>query len=172
MFTNTEAITIPEGDAIKIEYNGIVLWELSSSYTNQVPKSIDIDGSIYNSKGYKMGYRLSSSGVEKELQGALVTGYILAKSADTVYIGGDGVEWLTSNHQAANYVCCYDSTFKFICAQNCTGSYTGGTVSGDTIVAKVSLPTNENIAYVRVSDNGQSASTASKLIVTINEEII
>lgn len=171
MFTNTKALAIPQGNVVKIECGGTVIWELPSSYTNQVPISIDTSGNVYNGTGYKMGKRLSSSGAEKDLTGCLVTGYIPAKSGDTVYIGGEGVNWLASNHQAANYVCCFDSSFNFICAQNCAGGYTGGTVSGDAEVGKVLLPTNSNIAFVRVSDNGQSASTASKLIVTINEKI-
>lgn len=37
------------------------------SYTNRLPLSIDSSGAIYNTTGYKTGYRLNSSGVEKQI---------------------------------------------------------------------------------------------------------
>ena len=44
---------------------------------NQIPLSIDTDGSAYNGgQGYKAGYRLNSSGQESALAGKYVTGFI------------------------------------------------------------------------------------------------
>lgn len=59
---------------------------VKSAYTNQVPISIDIDGSIYNGCGWKGRHRLSSSGTEKEASNQTVFGYIPAKGGDTIRI--------------------------------------------------------------------------------------
>ena len=46
------------------------------TYTNQVPLSVDTDGSIFNGKGWLESTRLSSSGVTKAADYVSVTGYI------------------------------------------------------------------------------------------------
>ena len=49
----------------------------SATYTNLIPKSVDIDGSLYNNgKGYKTGYRINSSGQEAQQDGMCCTGFI------------------------------------------------------------------------------------------------
>ena len=55
-------LDIPEGRVKQIarKSDGLVLWK--QGYTNQVPKSTDTNGSIYNGTGYKDNTRLSSSG--------------------------------------------------------------------------------------------------------------
>lgn len=138
---------------------------------NLVPYAIDTDGSIYDGDGWIAKKRLSSSGVLKDANYVSTTGFIPASSGAIIRIGG--CQWIdTTNATSSNYVCSYDANFNFICAVNCAGSYGGGTVSGDSSVAVVTLPTNENIAYVRVSAYGHTINGAGEtLIVTVNEEI-
>lgn len=57
-----------------------------AGYINQIPVSVDSDGSVYNTIGYKSGYRLSSSGTEKALAGSFVTGFIPVKAGDVIRI--------------------------------------------------------------------------------------
>ena len=52
-------------------------------YTNQVPTSIDTDGSVFNGVGYVGRTRLSSSGAtKKDADFVTTTGYIPAKAND------------------------------------------------------------------------------------------
>lgn len=147
-------------------------------YINQVPISIDTDGSVFNGKGYVGKTRLSSSGVTKSLDYVSTTGYIPASSGAVIRI--KGVAW---NNATACYVCAYDGDFGFISAVNATGEYGGGTVTRNGDVAEVTLKTNANIAYVRVSAVHTSSDAdyftvpdpkegpGSYLIVTVNQEI-
>lgn len=157
--------------------------EVPATYTNQVPISIDTDGSIYNGVGYIDKYRLSSSGALKSNTYSVATGFIPAKPGDTIRIGG--LVWHTDNH-AANYLCAYDADFNYIGATYRVAS-TYGTRIWDTreLVDGVAiiklLSTVTNIAYIRVSTIGEHESTTtgtptkqdgSKLIVTVNQEIV
>lgn len=173
--TNTITVTY-EGKTTTFTVTGVV----SPSYTNQVPISIDTDGSVFNGTGYVGATRLSSSGALKTVDYTSTTGYIPASSGAKIRI--KGVDWLNQG-SAQNYVCAYNSEFEFISAVNKDGSYGGGTVSGDSKVAIVTLLENPEIAYIRVSATHNSndpgyASVQTKtegpgsyLIVTVNEEI-
>lgn len=166
---------ILEGDnTITVIYNGLsttftVVGVKTVSYTNQIPISIDTDGSIFNGKGYIENTRLSSSGVAKEGAKVYTTGYIPASKNAVVRIAG--VEWYNVQ-QGANYVCAYDKNFGFISAVNSTGYYNGGTVTGNANLTTVTLLDNENIAYIRVSIHKNNTEVAGEdLIVTVNEPI-
>ena len=178
MFTNTKALKIPEGDVVKIECGGNVIWELPSSYKNWVPFSINTDGSVYNGTGYKDGYRLSSSGVEKAGDKYMsVTGYIPAKGGDVIRIGG--ISWYSGSGNAQNYLCAYDSSFKFLGAiyGQSGGAYTEVIHSSYELTPELStitLKNNASIAYIRVNcrDNTNiNGITGADMIVTVNEEI-
>jgi hypothetical protein len=151
----------------------------NSGYTNQVPLSKDTDGTIfgedYNGDGVNDGYiaktRLSSSGATKESNYTSTTGYIPATSGAVIRIKGGG--WSNAGNC---YVCSYKSDFSFIAAVNRDGAYGGGTVTWDGEVAVVTLPDNNDIAYVRVSASHDTVGTSSNgpgsyLIVTVNQEI-
>lgn len=150
------------------------------AYVNQVPISIDTNGSVFNGKGWIGSTRLSSSGVTKASGGASVTGYIPASSGCVIHIHStdERATWLSPDQQSANYVCAYNSSFKFVCAQNCTSGYNGGTVGGDTTEATVTLPTNSDIAYVRVSLSRNTGTDIGEdgpgqyMIVTVNQDIV
>lgn len=154
-----------------------------SAYTNQVPLSIDTDGSIYQGIGYYNNYRLSSSGIIKNSGNSTVTGYIPARAGDTIFVGG--ILWATENH-SSNYICAYDKDFNYIGAVYRIGGVYGTQIHETTEllegnVSKIKLlDTVTNIAYIRVSTIGEHETTATgtpvnqdgkNLIVTINEEI-
>lgn len=177
-FANLKSISIAEGIVKKIESNGSILWEEASSIINQVPISIDADGSIFNGKGWIERTRLSSSGVTKSGDYTSTTGYIPAKSGDVVRIQG------VSYDDNSDYICAYKSDFSFIGASSGNNGYTAlGTVNSVNGVATLTLPNNSEIAYIRVSakhdsmdDNYESVinpieGPGSYLVVTINQEV-
>lgn len=177
--------TIAEGaNTITVTYEGLtttftVTGVVEYTYTNQVPISIDTDGSIFNGVGYIGGTRLSSSGGTKSADYASVTGYIPASSGAVIEIPAEYFE--TSG---SCYVCSYDSKFSFLSAVNSDGAYGGGTVATEGNIKRVTLPNNDAIAYIRVSMNwngdekGYAEATNPKLgpcehmIVTVNEPIV
>lgn len=176
-FDNAKAATFAGKAVAKLELAGKKIWE-AIKFTNQVPISIDTDKSTFNGKGWIEKTRLSSSGATKANDYASTTGYIPAASSATIRI--KGVAW----DNGADYVCTYNSGFTFLTALNGQGSYGGGTIVsrvGDVVTVK--LPTNSNIAYIRVSaihsskDAGYASvakpieGPGSYLIVTVNEEI-
>lgn len=55
---------------------------------NQIPISIDTDGTIYNGIGYKINTRINSSGNAVEMAGVSVTGFIPVKTGDKIYMKG------------------------------------------------------------------------------------
>lgn len=152
--------------------------ENPDGYTNQVPISIDTDGTVFNGKGWVEQTRLSSSGGSKTAEYASTTGYISASSCAVVCI--KGVSWTGGS----SYVCAYKSDFSFVSALNGEGAYGGGEiVSRIDDVTTIKLLSNSDIAYIRVSaslsasDAGASSvanpkdGPGSYLIVTVNEEI-
>ena len=52
-------LTLEDGTTVLIDVVVASAGTTIQSYTNQVPKSIDTDGSIYNGVGYKIDTRLS-----------------------------------------------------------------------------------------------------------------
>lgn len=178
MFTNTKGLAIPEGDVIKIECNGSVVWQLveNVNYTNQVPISIDADGSVFNGGlGYKNGYRLSSSGGESVAESCTVTGFIKAKAGDTIRI--KGYVWYNTA-SSLNYLVAYDSAFAKVYTGNAKGTYQTGSLiesmgyDETTGISTVILKSGINFEFIRISVNNSIAPDGKNLIVTINEEII
>jgi hypothetical protein len=181
-FSSIKAITIPEGEAVKIECGGAVLWEkvVVPSYKNWVKYSTEADGTtVYNNGlGYKDGYRLSSSGVEKVGDNYMsTTGYIPAKGGDVIRIGG--VSWYSGTGNAQNYLCAYDSSFNYIGSiyGQAGGYYTKKIHSSYELTPSLStivLADNSSIAYIRINcrDNSKPGGiSGANMIVTVNEEI-
>ena len=137
-----------------------------SGYTNQV----DV-------VGYTERTRLSSSGATKTADYSSATGYIPASAGAVIRV--KGVNFAKDN----SYICAYKSDQSFIGATSGTNGYTGiGNVTVSGNLATLTLPNNNNIAFVRVSamhdgnDAGYTADNALKgpgsyLIVTVNQEI-
>ena len=172
-FGNVKKISIEAGDVKQIEVNGVVIWK--SGYTNLVPKSIDIDGSIYQGKGYIDGYRLSSNGSLSSQLNTVTTGYIRCKSTDIIRMAG--ATWKHNN--GYTYLSFFDSSFVLLGSinQGSTGDSTArGSVSGETSITIENGITTfrpvfdsnaASVAYFRLSGQGSGAD----MIVTVNEAI-
>lgn len=184
-FSTLKAIAIPEGNVLKIERNGSVIWEMAVSYTNQVPLSTDTDGSIFNGKGYKDNVRLSSSGgVSSSAQNGSVTTGFIPWYGDTTILRIKGVEWLnaTTNYGGHFYVNFYDSSKTFLnycSSQNIADFAHVVTVTRDangieTFDFNETYGTTNDFlqnvrkaSFIRITARGQGVN----LIVTINQEI-
>ena len=151
-----------------------------SGYTNQVPISKDTDGSVFNGKGWIEKTRLSSSGVTKALDYCSATGYIPASSGAIIRVKGVGFD------KDNDYICAYKSDYSFIGATSGTNGYKQlGNVTHNGDITTLTLPANNNIAWVRVSAIHDTADSTwpsgnataalngpgANLIVTVNQEI-
>lgn len=180
-FANLKSLTIPEGEVASITCNGAVLWQ---GYTNQVPISTETAGgtTIFNSgKGYKEGYRLSSSGTEKTQSGAVVTGFIPAKRGDIIRM--KGATWGTTVSGGYSYIVTYNASgaklhhankyendSKANGISNAAGiSYTSSITTDANGVTTFNLVFDDTkeVEYIRISATGKGAD----MIVTVNEEI-
>ena len=157
--------------------------EIDSSkpaYVNLIPISINSDGTPYNNgQGWKTGYRLNSSGVEKEATDNEVTGFISAKYGDIVYL--QNVNWNRTVN--SNYIWCYDSSFNPITYMygdeiNSTIVNSGGAIVGtdnilnafivnETFFTKKTSSDLASVAYIRLS----CAEISNNSIITVNEPI-
>ena len=163
--------------------------EQPSGYTNLVPTSVDASGNVYNSKGYKDGYRMNSSGSEVAETGSTVTGFMACKNTDTIRVTG-----LPFGPAAScgvyGYVSCFDSNKNKIVStsmDNISSTSTGGTNQGITasnpsgtwgknnIVTLTFGGVSSTMAYLRISssiDANAGVQSGSDLIVTKNEGIV
>ena len=176
-FTNIKSIVIPEGKAIQIEVDGIIVWK--SGPKNWVKYSTTEDGvTIYNEgKGYKEGWRVSSTGPEKVHDGGVCTGYIPVKAGDIIRLSG----WTVMAMNGGNAINVYNNAFTNL--GQAAGNWQDGgygiiidtyrdhayqSITEETPgVYRWIVPPSDDIVYIRVSaytDNG------SKMIVTVNEE--
>ena len=143
------------------------------SYTNQVPISTDSTGAIYNNIGYKDGYRISDNGVDEELGHKSVTGFIPIKKGDTIRIKG-----VYNNDVNSCRICTYDNSKTFKGARN--GAIFATTGSYSLLNDIMTYTPNEYLVddatrYFRFScDTGAHTGQedGSKLIITVNEEIV
>lgn len=153
------------------------------SYTNLVPSSINADGTIYNTTGYKNGYRLNSSGSESAQAGSACTGFIPFSIGDVLRIGGEGVLWNHEDTTITTAIWGYDSNFNALATTvgailngygkitktNGVYSYRLGdnteVISGSGNYTKI---TSSNVAYIRVS----AVCSGQNLIITKNEPIV
>lgn len=160
------------------------------TYTNQVPISIDTDGSIYNGVGYINDYRLKgSTGEIVEKEWACVTGFIPAKENDIVRIIAP--KWSSDQGDTnLNLICAYNANFEYLCCADSHGAahkyntetnpdkYTleHSIEHTDTmsIVTMGTKTVGTGIAYIRISNIGDNTGPCSgaDIIVTVNEEIV
>lgn len=105
-FSEVSALSISEGEVVKITCGDDVLWQKKAGYTNLLPLATDTDRTtIYNGIGYKSGVRLSSSGSVATLAGVCASGFIPAVVGDVLRIKNTKPKSGT-----ASYVITYDST--------------------------------------------------------------
>lgn len=158
----------------------------SPATINQIPLSINADGSQYvgtnGEDGYKTGYRLNSSGVETAAgTNVAVTGFIPAKLNDEIRFKNIGFKLSDSNYAHA-YVGVYDENFAHIAAgsatnlaNNVSNSCTAD-ASGNLAYIKLDTSKSSNItkaAYIRVSYlfNYGGIGNAGDAIITVNQTI-
>ena len=143
-------------------------------YVNQIFKSIDTNGNIYNNgQGWKSGYRLNSSGGETALDGAKVTGFIPAVYGDEIYL--ENIALTPGTYVQGHSICLYDSNFAFIIQVNANtipnSKYMFGEYQTDDsgYLSYIKLSdSSQPTAYIRVS----STILGENSIITVNEEIV
>jgi len=145
------------------------------SYTNQVPISTDENGDIYNGTGYKDGYRLNSSAVEKASSDSILTGFIPVKAGDIVRFSGEYI----CNQVGGENSYFYDSNksnhshrltpYMFYTQDSGIEEFAPYEYDTTThILSSFTVPNDANIAYVRFSLHG---TTGADAIITVNEII-
>lgn len=160
------------------------------SYTNIVPLSVDTNNAIYNDKGYKDGYRLSSSGAEKEQEDSTLTGYMpftkndIARLTGVVFgtygsLGSDGVTGGNGTGKSLySYIGLYDSNKNILACLQCDNAkfveaginvsgWSYPTASSSDVITFDFSGYAKDIAYIRINAVGNGAN----MIVTKNEEI-
>ena len=177
-------LPLADGTTLEIDVLTAINGTVVIPYINQVPISIDTDGSVFNGVGYQEDLRLSSSGVTKSQAGSCVTGFIPAKNGDVIRVFG--CDWATTK-SAMNYICAYDANFNFIGAK-CTlvsdslslndhvkSIFTDYSVD-ENLNITLTLQCADTIGYIRVSSRGDSSTNVGTfepedMIITVNEEI-
>jgi hypothetical protein len=156
-------------------------------YINMLLKAIASDGTLYNGgQGWKTGYRLNSSAVEKEQANFEVTGFIPVKLNDKVYLKDVGWNVFPSTGDfgvdvGITYVWAYDSNFNYI-GYNLASGYTNiskdlytidtkGNLTEFTVNSKfiyqVTQGSLDNVAYIRLC----CLDISSNSIITVNQPI-
>ena len=152
------------------------------NYTNQIPISTDIDGNIYNSKGYKDGYRLNSSYQEVALEDSFITGFIPIKAGDTIHLNGNYIDADSENAGSLRNIF-YKSdkttplaTTDMSKAESTGYGYSSFETNSDGYVTSFTIRETweyvgdawKDLAYVRLNLLG----SGEGCIVTVNEEIV
>lgn len=178
---NTITVTY-EGMTTTFTVTGVVEY----TYTNQMPISIDTDGSVFNGTGYMGGKRLSSSGATKDQANAGVTGFVPVKANDNVRFKDDNIYliWNEGDESlGSNAIAYYDEDFAMLGVHTQQPAYYGictaenSTVTGSTKddgIVQFVVPDDSSIAYMRISmsTNQSDGSGFANLILTVNEEIV
>lgn len=157
----------------KLELNGLLIWKAA---INQISLSINSDGTIYNSIGYKDGYRVRSGGAEGAYSAASCSGFIKVNAGDIIRIAGCDFDIVDTS----NAINVSDSTFTNIgqfTSQNANYgifantysaySYTSVVKEKNGVWKWVVPPAASGVAYIRVT--GNTGGDGSSFLVTINE---
>ena len=167
--------------------------EAEPAYTNQIPLSVESDGtSLYNGgQGWKTNTRLNGSGVETTLTGWEVTGFIPINPASAkVYFAN--IDW-NGTGENKDYLALYDSSFNVI-TSTCLLSHWIAEGYGASLLADgdIAQDSNGNVTYInfarfsQVSFGGANASKWPNVayfrisacgidnnsIITVDEEIV
>lgn len=142
--------------------------EVSTCKKNYLPLAVDSDGNTYigtnGEKGYKTGYRVSSSGSEKEAEGYECTGFIPAVIGDTIRI--KNITPITETNDPTRYCTAY--FFRSDYSKLTATIYIDSLIQDEGGAYILTIPSYDNIAYVRLTLKGTNPNT----IITVNEEII
>lgn len=180
---NSELSTIPfwGNDLITLPY----IYAIFYGVPNLVPFSTEANSStIYNSTGYKEGYRLSSDGTEKQQTNSVITGFMPVTQKDIIRMSG--VTWESTIGYC--YIGFYDQDYNLLATinksrdgnENGVSNIRGGTVlnsdkSSHSIVAdekgvytfNLSYKEGASFSYIRISAEG----IGKNMVVTKNELI-
>lgn len=167
-------------------YGYIKTQVLQGGCTNVIPTStVAGGGSIYNTKGYKLGIRLNSTADEKEQLWCITTGFISVTKNSVLRIK----RWANGKSdylaETGNVICLYDSSYALLTksqegtsqALNTNGIGVFDDVTDIYTVKLSDILNNTNIAFARVSTivtaKGATAtdSDASQVMVTVDQEI-
>ena len=188
--TGLKTLSIQGINLVKLTLNGTQIWKKPPSFVNQVPISIDTDGSIFNGVGYKENVRLSSSGgISGSAQnGSVTTGFIPFPDGDKTIIRIKGVDWINapSKQNGHYYIIFYDANK----ASNGYTSLIESPATGFSHIITITRDSNgvetfdfnesygttnailqwirNNAKFFRVTAYGKGAD----MIVTVNEEIV
>ena len=149
-------------------------------YTNQIPISTDASGNIYNSTGYKNGYRFNSSKVEATQTGSFITGFIPVKLGDTIRLNGNYIDASSSLGTSIRSLFYKSDKTTILTALLMSGMETTGQhvsafeVNLDGYVTSFTISETwdylsdwNEVAYIRLNLLG----SGEGCIVTVNEEI-
>lgn len=180
--TGTVVLSNPTSDVVVT----VVAVVVKPKYTNQIPLSINSDGSQYTGTngedGYKPGYRLNSSGTETAASGMGVTGFISVKAGDIVYLENIKASLTaTGGTNEYTYLTLYNSGFANKRSQkfnvigsnlnNLTYLYDNFTTDSDGYVTSFRIVDSYNDmggnGYIRIS----AAGLDNNSIITINQPI-
>lgn len=176
--SNYKSLSIDDCNLTRLYVNELLVWK---NYTNQVPLSINSDGTTYNTTGYKNGYRVRSGGAETTNSVSFCTGFIPVKGGDIIRIYG--CEF--SQSSGGNAINVSDSSFTNIgqftsqpasygiFLQDSYKSYNYSSVIEESAgVYKWTVPpTASGTAYIRLTGISNLSDKGSQCIVTINEPI-
>ena len=154
--TDVSSAAVSDGTISIAEVTGdIVITAVAEETTveiiNQIPLSINSDGTLFNNgQGWETGYRLSSStGAVSANSGTEVTGFIPVAYGDVLYSRDITADKTNSKHTFA----CYDSSFTRI-----AGGLTGylfdapnGEVASCTLDSTLVSDITTSITYIRIS---------------------
>lgn len=183
MSISFEAVSVTP-QTVKTGEQFLLSTKIKAGYTNQVPISINPDGSIYNGGlGYKNKTRVRSGGAEATSDGASCTGFILVKPNDVVRVSGWNMK-ATSGTGSNNSINIADADFNNLGQWAANNNYGYGNLQGTsyakndymveetTGVYKWIVPPAEyGAAYIRVSGHTGYGATGHLMIVTVNEKI-
>lgn len=165
-FSGVTGIVIPEGNVLKIELGGTLIWKREP--VNLVRTSTDSTGAVYNGGlGYKNNTRLNSSAAEAGETGYATCGYIKVKAGDFVRM--KGLQWDSSVNTGC-YFWTFDSGFTKLKYKRPNGSGSADiivTSEGNGVTVFKVAAYSTDAAYIRLSAYG----TGENLLVTVNEEI-
>lgn len=131
----------------------------ATTYTNQIPISVDSSGAVYNECGYKEGYRIStSSGGESAASGMTVTGFIPVTEKVVIRLKDIDV---SSGNSTYGW---YDSAFNFRSGNYCNA--VSGATTDDNGVVTFSFNNGSADAYIRIS-----GAFGDNPVITVNEGI-
>ena len=147
------------------------------TYTNQIPISTDVDGSIYNTTGYKTASRIKSNGTAVDntggTYGTFVTGFIPIQQGDIIRLYNC---WQDPDGTLAEYGMDYGGLNNGFFGSDKTTlnasefwgyNHNFGDFVYDTNGNIVQMTVKVSVPYVRLTLSG----TASEAIVTINETV-